>query len=113
MSEILVIGKSGQMAQALAHAGAADLHCAGREEADLLNANAMATALDAHTPRIVINTGAYTAVDKAESEPDLCRALNVDAPAALAKLWRLQLRMVAIRPAANAAVLPFSFQRRR
>ena len=54
MSEILVIGKSGQMAQALAHAGAADLHCAGREEADLLNANAMATALDAHTPRIVL-----------------------------------------------------------
>lgn len=86
MSEILVIGKSGQMAQALAHAGAADMHCAGREEADLLNANAMATALDAHTPRIVINTGAYTAVDKAESEPDLCRALNVHAPAALAKL---------------------------
>jgi len=86
MSEILVIGKSGQMAQALAHAGAADLHCAGREEADLLNANTMAIALDAHTPRIVINTGAYTAVDKAESEPDSCRVLNVDAPAALARL---------------------------
>ena len=86
MSEILVIGKSGQVAQALAHAPAADMHCAGREEADLLNANAMATALDAHTPRLVINTGAYTAVDKAESEPGLCRALNVDAPAALAKL---------------------------
>ncbi|MEP0313275.1 MAG: dTDP-4-dehydrorhamnose reductase [Hyphomonas sp.] len=86
MSEILVIGKSGQMAQALAHAGAAGLHCAGREEADLLNANAVAAALDVHTPRIVINAGAYTAVDKAESEPALCRALNVDAPTALAKL---------------------------
>lgn len=86
MSRILVIGKSGQVAQAFAHAGAGDVHCAGREEADLLDPAAMATALDAHMPRIVINTGAYTAVDKAESEPDECRALNADAPAALARL---------------------------
>lgn len=86
MSRILVIGKSGQVAQALAHAGAGDVHCAGREEADLRDPAAMATVLDAHMPRIVINTGAYTAVDKAESEPDECRALNRDAPAALARL---------------------------
>jgi dTDP-4-dehydrorhamnose reductase len=86
MSEVLVIGKSGQVAQALAHAGAPGLYCSGREEADLLNPAALATVLDACTPRVVINTGAYTAVDRAESEPELCRALNVDAPAALAKL---------------------------
>lgn len=86
MPGILVIGRSGQVAQAIAHIGNDAVHCAGRDEADLLNPQSLAQALDRHGPSIVLNTGAYTSVDGAESEPDLCRALNVDGPASLARL---------------------------
>lgn len=85
MSRILVIGRSGQVAQALAHVGGERVHCAGRGEADLLDPDSLAGTLDRYTPSAVINTGAYTSVDAAEAEPDLCRALNVDGPAALAR----------------------------
>lgn len=36
-------------------------------------------------PDVIVNAAAYTAVDRAESEPDLCRAINALAPAALAR----------------------------
>ena len=86
MSDILVIGRNGQLAQALAHVGGARVHCAGRDEADLLDPQSLAAALDRHGPKSVINAGAYTSVDGAESEPEACRALNVDGPEALARL---------------------------
>ena len=86
MTRILVIGKSGQMAQAFAGLGIDDLYCAGRDEADLLDPQSLEKALKHHRPEIIINAGAYTAVDRAESEPDHCRALNVDGPRELAGL---------------------------
>jgi dTDP-4-dehydrorhamnose reductase len=84
---ILVFGKSGQVAQALAEAGAPDgyaLDFAGRERCDLLVADP-ATLINALKPAGVINASAYTAVDKAESEPDAVMRLNRDAPAAMAR----------------------------
>jgi dTDP-4-dehydrorhamnose reductase len=39
----------------------------------------------AYKPDFIVNAAAYTAVDKAESEPELVRCINTDAPAALAK----------------------------
>ncbi len=36
-------------------------------------------------PDVIVNAAAHTAVDKAESEPDLCRTLNSEAPAVLAR----------------------------
>src|SRR5690606_28732002 len=45
-----------------------------------------ASVLDAAFPTAVINAAAYTAVDKAESEPDAAFALNRDAPGRLARL---------------------------
>lgn len=86
MVRYLVIGRSGQLAQALAQEGGADVHCAGHVEADLRDAEALGAALDRHKPKLVINAGAYTAVDKAETEPDLCRELNVSGPESLARL---------------------------
>jgi dTDP-4-dehydrorhamnose reductase len=41
--------------------------------------------VSAYKPDFIVNAGAYTSVDKAESEPDLARCINADAPAALAK----------------------------
>ncbi|MFN7166866.1 MAG: dTDP-4-dehydrorhamnose reductase [Pannonibacter sp.] len=83
---ILVLGKQGQLAQCLAAAGRKDVFCAGRPEVDLTDTVSMAKALDAVKPTAVINAAAYTFVDKAESDPDTCNAVNRDGPAELAKL---------------------------
>jgi len=82
---ILVIGRTGQVAQALAHVGGASVICLGRPDADLKVAASLEHVLDRHAPTVVINAGGFTLVDKAESEPDEARALNVDGPRALAR----------------------------
>ena len=63
MTPVLVIGKTGQMAQALALKGGSNVVCLGRPDADLTNAASLARALDEYRPGVVINTGAFTAVD--------------------------------------------------
>ena len=82
---ILVIGRTGQVAQALAHAGGASVICLGRPDADLKVDASLERALDRHGPIAVINAGGFTLVDKAEVEPDEARLLNVDGPRALAR----------------------------
>jgi dTDP-4-dehydrorhamnose reductase len=47
--------------------------------------NAVSRTVRDFAPDIVVNAAAYTAVDKAESEPDLARAINVAAPAQIAQ----------------------------
>lgn len=56
-----------------------------RQELDLYNAQAVAAYLEAHSPALILNAAAYTAVDKAEEEPGLARRLNVELPAQLAE----------------------------
>lgn len=82
---ILVLGRSGQLAGALAERGRGAVVAAGRPEFDLTRPDAPARLLDMVRPAAVINAAAYTAVDRAESEPELAFALNRDGPAALAK----------------------------
>lgn len=52
---------------------------------DITDENAVRAMVDELKPDILINCAAFTAVDKAESNTDLCRRLNTDAPAILAK----------------------------
>ncbi|PWL22583.1 MAG: dTDP-4-dehydrorhamnose reductase [Synechococcus sp. XM-24] len=52
---------------------------------DLADAAACRDLVEEHRPDWVINAGAYTAVDKAESEPELAEAVNAGAPAAFAE----------------------------
>lgn len=85
---VLVIGRTGQVAQALASVGGARVICLGRPDADLKNPASLAQVLDQHAPLSVINTGGFTLVDKAEAEPDEARRLNVDGPRALALACR-------------------------
>ena len=85
---VLVIGRTGQVAQALAYAGGAHVVCLGRPEADLINPASLAQAIDRCAPMSVINAGGFTLVDKAEAEPDEARRLNVDGPRALALACR-------------------------
>ncbi len=81
---ILVLGKNGQVAQALARASDEAL-CLGRTEADLSVPDAAAKAIATHRPRAVINAAAYTAVDQAESAPDAAHRLNAGAVAEIAE----------------------------
>ncbi|MEQ1808399.1 MAG: dTDP-4-dehydrorhamnose reductase [Terricaulis sp.] len=81
---VLVIGKSGQLAQALAPR--AGVTCVGRDELDLSSAGEadIAALLAGSHYDAAINAAAYTAVDKAESDAASAFALNQTAPRHLA-----------------------------
>jgi dTDP-4-dehydrorhamnose reductase len=55
------------------------------EQVDLTDLDAVAHAVREFAPDVVANAAAYTAVDKAESEPKLASAINVAAPAQIAE----------------------------
>ena len=55
-----------------------------RPNYNLSRPDEIASAIEAARPDVVINPAAYTAVDRAEDEPDLAFALNRDAPAVMA-----------------------------
>ncbi len=83
MDGLLVFGRTGQVARELARL-APGARFAGREDADLSDPAACAGLIRAVRPRAVINAAAWTAVDRAESEPDAARRVNADAPGAMA-----------------------------
>jgi dTDP-4-dehydrorhamnose reductase len=84
MTRILVVGRSGQVAQALVSVGGERIICPGRPVVDLLDADSHLSALDRYEPMAVINTGAFTAVDGAEADADGAYALNAKGPGNLA-----------------------------
>jgi len=55
------------------------------EQVDLTDSDAVARTVREFAPDVIANAAAYTAVDKAESELDLARAINVAAPARMAE----------------------------
>ena len=79
---LYVVGTEGQVARSLREAATNHpdivIGCAGRPEIDILRPDLVEKALLAFSPDIVINPAAYTAVDRAESEPDLAFAVNRD-----------------------------------
>ena len=89
--KILLLGKNGQVGwelqRSLAPLGnllALDRH-SQPECGDLANPEGIAKTVDDFKPDVIVNAAAYTAVDKAESETELARVINADAPAALAE----------------------------
>ncbi len=84
--KVLLTGRGGQLGQALIASAppGIELIATGRQELDLADPDACAAAVHAHRPDWVLNAGAYTAVDQAESECSLAHAVNAAAPAALA-----------------------------
>ena len=86
--KILVFGTTGQVARELARRAPAhgcEITALGRAEADLTDPSACAAAIAATDAAVVINAAAHTAVDRAETEPDLAHAVNAEAPAAMAR----------------------------
>ncbi len=55
-----------------------------RQQLDLSDSAAVDDYLQTHQPGLIVNAAAYTAVDKAESEPELACRLNAELPAQLA-----------------------------
>jgi len=82
--KLLVFGKSGQVAQELARI-TPDARFLPREEADLRDPAACAEMIATSGADVVINAAAYTAVDKAEEEPETAYIVNGAAPTAMAK----------------------------
>lgn len=87
---VLVIGKTGQVARALAERAegdeAIDLTCLGRPDADLRERESLLLAIDDVAPHVVINAGAWTDVDRAESDRETALAVNATGARWLAEL---------------------------
>ena len=84
---ILVFGAAGQVGRELmALAAARNAGAIGltRQDVDARDAAAVAVAVAREKPRLVVNCAAYTAVDKAESEPEAAQAANCAAAGAIA-----------------------------
>lgn len=81
---IVVVGKTGQLARSLAQA-APELVFLGRDAADLTDPAGTEAAVRDAAPDLVVNATAYTAVDQAESEPELAHAVNAEGVAAIAR----------------------------
>ena len=87
MSRILVTGRNGQVGfelqRRLARLGR--VTAAGRDEMDLADPDSIRNMLRNTAPNLIVNAAAYTAVDQAESEPELVLAINGVAPGILAE----------------------------
>ncbi len=79
---ILLTGKSGQVGGELRHilSKFGKTIATNRNELDLSDPDQIRNTVRLFRPELIVNAGAYTAVDKAESEPEIARAVNGIAP---------------------------------
>jgi dTDP-4-dehydrorhamnose reductase len=86
---LVVFGRHGQVGRALCqiygNRSDADLLAYGRDQVDLADSAALADSIAEAAPDCVINAAAYTAVDRAEDEPELAYKINAAAPMAMAQ----------------------------
>lgn len=86
---ILLTGVHGQLARSMAERADASrefgVACIGRPELDLERPETIERTVRDHQPDVIIGAAAYTAVDRAEDEPDLAMRLNGEAPGWLAR----------------------------
>jgi dTDP-4-dehydrorhamnose reductase len=88
--KILITGKDGQLGWELQRslAGLGDIVATGRQELDLSDPTGIRQLVRSIRPDVVLNTAAYNAVDRAESEPDIAFKVNAVAPGLLAEECR-------------------------
>jgi dTDP-4-dehydrorhamnose reductase len=84
---ILLTGVNGQVGWELQRtlAPLGEVVAADRGMLDLADTASIRRGVDAIAPDLIVNPAAYTAVDKAESEPELAHAINATAPGELAQ----------------------------
>ncbi|PJK35350.1 dTDP-4-dehydrorhamnose reductase [Pseudomonas sp. S10E 269] len=85
--KILITGQHGQVSRELQQRlpSLGELIVLGREQLDLANPDQIRQQVRTHRPDLIINAAAHTAVDQAESEPELAFAINAIAPGILAE----------------------------
>ena len=89
-TKVLLTGAGGQVGRALLAAAPNNLRTVACTHADLdIGAgDAVRECVRHHRPAVIINAAAYTAVDKAESEPDAAQRINAEGPGHLAAAAR-------------------------
>ena len=87
MSDILLIGRNGQLGYELGRllADRFDVAALASADVDISDPAATRAIIRRSRPALIVNTAAYTAVDRAESEPDAAFAVNARAPEAMAE----------------------------
>lgn len=95
--KVLLIGRNGQVGfesqRALAPLG--EVVAVDFPQCDLTDADSIRAVVRENAPQVIVNAAAYTAVDRAESEPATARAINAVAPAVLGEeARRLGARVV-------------------
>ena len=87
MKKVLLIGAKGQVGQELQVTlpSLGEVISIGREELDLTNSEKISQLIREIHPDYLVNAAAYTAVDKAETEPDLAYSINATAPKIMAE----------------------------
>jgi dTDP-4-dehydrorhamnose reductase len=86
-TRVLILGSEGQLGRELqsAFAETGTLICINREQVDLADESQVRSAIRQSQPELILNAAAYTAVDRAESEPDIAEAVNARLPELLAE----------------------------
>ncbi|HSN64817.1 MAG TPA: dTDP-4-dehydrorhamnose reductase [Azonexus sp.] len=84
---ILLLGKDGQVGWQLQRSLAphGETIACGRSECDLTDFDQMRSLVRGTKPSVIVNAAAYTAVDRAEAEPELAMRINGEAPGMLAE----------------------------
>ena len=84
--KILLTGASGQVGYELERSlqGLGEVTAVDRTRMDLSDLGQVREVIRALKPGLIVNAAAYTAVDKAESEPALARRVNAEAPEVMA-----------------------------
>jgi dTDP-4-dehydrorhamnose reductase len=85
--KVWVTGSGGQLGKALLCCRPPDLDVVGlgRDALDITDEASVRERFIAERPDVIVNTAAYTAVDRAEDEPDAAMAVNAGGPANLAR----------------------------
>jgi dTDP-4-dehydrorhamnose reductase len=82
---VLITGANGQLGGALMRLAPAwaEINAIDADDCDLTDVPMLIARLVVEAPDVILNAAAYTAVDKAESEEDIARAINAEAVAAM------------------------------
>jgi dTDP-4-dehydrorhamnose reductase len=85
--KILLIGKNGQVGWELRRtlAPLAEVVAVDYPEVNFTDVSGLRQLVTETNPQVIVNAAAYTAVDKAETEKDLCRQINASGPGVLAE----------------------------
>jgi dTDP-4-dehydrorhamnose reductase len=84
---VLILGANGQLGRELQRSFSdfGEMIVCGRDTVDFTVDSQLRAAVRTASPDVIVNAVAYTAVDRAESEPDLAMAINGHAPRVLAE----------------------------